>query len=135
MKDHILSLIRPEAKNIFGLHDPIGLRYLFQLRVGLSPLRYHKNRHNFHDTPSNICLCKNGIEDTSHFLFSCPFYLTKRTSLFSGVNEILRKKNLNYLENCLELYLYGNHSLNLTDNKEILFLTIKFIKESGRFAT
>ena len=35
------------TKGIFGIHDPVGLRYLFQLRVSLSPLRSHKFRHNF----------------------------------------------------------------------------------------
>ena len=39
LKSHILSLIRPEKKSIFNIHDPLGLRYLFHLRVGLSPLR------------------------------------------------------------------------------------------------
>ena len=34
LKDHLISLIRPEKKSIFGIHDPLGLRYLFQLRVG-----------------------------------------------------------------------------------------------------
>ena len=34
LKDHILSLIRPKKKKIFGIHNPLGLRYLFQLRVG-----------------------------------------------------------------------------------------------------
>ena len=34
MKEHIRSLIRPEKKSIFGIHDPSGVRYLFQLRVG-----------------------------------------------------------------------------------------------------
>ena len=118
LKDHIRSLIRPVAKSIFGLHDPTGLRYLFHLRVGLSPLRCHKTRHNFQDTPSDICRCNHGIEDTSHFLLSCPLYLTQRASLVSSVNEILYRKNLNHLENRLELYLYGNHSLNYSDNKK-----------------
>ena len=54
MKANILSRIRPIQKNIFGIHDPLGLRYLFQLRVGLSPLRHHKKLHNFADTPSEI---------------------------------------------------------------------------------
>ena len=39
LKDHILSMIRPKKKNIFGIHGPLGLRYLLQLRVGLSSLR------------------------------------------------------------------------------------------------
>ena len=42
LKAHIPSLIRPKAKSIFGVHDPLGLRYIFQLRVNLSPLRNHK---------------------------------------------------------------------------------------------
>ena len=50
LKNHIFSLIRPKGKNIFGIHDPLGLRYLLQLRVGLSLLRYHKKCHNFIDT-------------------------------------------------------------------------------------
>ena len=40
-KNHILSLIRPKKKMYFGIH--LGLRYLFQLRVGLNSLRYHQN--------------------------------------------------------------------------------------------
>ena len=38
----IPTFFRPKSKNIFGVHDPLGLRYLFQLRVGLSPLGSHK---------------------------------------------------------------------------------------------
>ena len=48
LKTHILSLIHPKIKSIFGVHDPLGLRYLFQLRMNLSPLRSHK-RHSFWD--------------------------------------------------------------------------------------
>ena len=52
------SFLRPNANSIFGIHDPKGLRYIFQLRVSLSPLRSHKFRHNFDDTPSDICRYK-----------------------------------------------------------------------------
>ena len=54
LKDHILSLARSVNKSIFGVHNPLGLRYLFQLRVSLSPLRSQKSRHNFIDTPSDV---------------------------------------------------------------------------------
>ena len=50
------SLIHLKKKCIFGIHDPLGLRYIFQLRVGLSSLRCHKNRHNFINTPSDMSL-------------------------------------------------------------------------------
>ena len=33
LKDHIVSLIRPKGKHIFGIYDPFGIRYLAQLRV------------------------------------------------------------------------------------------------------
>ena len=38
LKNDILSLIRPESKSIFKIHDHVVVRYPFQLRVGLSPL-------------------------------------------------------------------------------------------------
>ena len=71
-KKHINTVFRPKTNIIFGIHDPVGLHYLFQLRVSLSPLRSHKFRYNFTDTPSEICHCNHGIEDTTHFLFSGP---------------------------------------------------------------
>ena len=39
LKSHLLSLIRPKIKSTCGIHDALGLRYLFQLRVNLSPLK------------------------------------------------------------------------------------------------
>ena len=81
LKNHVVSSFRPKNKSIFGVHDPIGLRYLFQLRVSLSPLRSHKSRHNFIDTPSDICHCNQGVEDTSHFLFILSFLCYSTSSL------------------------------------------------------
>ena len=121
----MLSLIRPEAKLIYGI----------QLRVSLSSLRSHKRRHNFIDTPSDICHCNQGIEDTKHFLFSCPTYLNRRAALVVSVNEILQENNLNQLRNYLRLYLYGHASISPSDNRLILMSTIKYIKETQRFST
>ena len=81
LKNHLISLFRPKCCSIFGIHDPISLRYFFQLRVGLSKSRDHKKLHNFADTPSNICLCKTGVENTNHYLLQCPFYNSLRTNL------------------------------------------------------
>ena len=46
-KSKSLNLIRPPKKSIFGIHEPCGIKLLFQLRVGLSPLKGHKKNHNF----------------------------------------------------------------------------------------
>ena len=134
LKEHIRSLIRPEKKSIFGIHDPSGVRYLFQLRVGLSPLRYHKNRHNFIDTPSNECSCNHGIEDTNYF-FLCSYYDIQRATLLTTVIEIIRKYNLNDLGNQSNLYLCGHRSIDLHENRKILPATINYIKETRRFLT
>ena len=133
LKGYINIFFRPKPKSIFGVHDPLGLRYLFQLRVSLSPLRSHKRRHNFTDTPSDICHCNLGIEDTSHFLFSCPSYATQRATLMTSVNEILQKNDLDELRNQPQLYLYGHRSINYSDNRKILLSTIRYMKDTRRF--
>ena len=132
-KSHLLSFYRPELKSTFGIFDPEGLKHLFQLRLGLSPLRSHKNRHNFLDTPSDMCLCKTGAETTEHFLFRCPFYISKRLVLAENVVPLLPPHNLAFLQNDTNLYLYGHKKLSQDDNKTIISQTINFIKTSNRF--
>ena len=83
-RSHLHNLYRPSPKETYGIQDPEGLKHLFQLRVGLSPLRYHKHRHNFLDTPNDTCLCNTGKETVEHFLFKCPFYASKRLALAGG---------------------------------------------------
>ena len=135
LKKRVLSFFRPNKRSIFGVHDPKGLRYLFQLRVGLSPLRSHKKQHNFVDTPSDNCLCKEGVEDSRHYLLFCPFYATERATLMNSINEILLMNNLPRFENQLQLLLYGHDSVSYTDNQKILVATLKFIKDTHRFLT
>ena len=43
LKTHLLSFFRPQKRSIFDIHDPKGIRYMFQLRLGLSPLMSRKN--------------------------------------------------------------------------------------------
>ena len=44
-KYDVNNLIHPKPRPVFRIRDPIGLKYLFQLRMGLSPLKSHKSRH------------------------------------------------------------------------------------------
>ena len=91
-KEIILKDIKPEPKSIFNLHDPDGVKYIYQLRVGLSPLREHKNRHNFLDTPCDLCSCGTGTESTEHFLLKCPSYTEPRKDLFLITNSFIEPK-------------------------------------------
>ena len=133
LKNHLLSLFRPKQRSIFNIHDPIGTKIIFQLRLGLSKLRHHKKKHNFVDTPSDLCTCHNGIEDTNHYLFYCRLYATQRAKLASTVIDILSPQNLAHLSNNETLYLYGDENLSSSENRDILLATIEYIKETNRF--
>ena len=41
-RKHLLSFIRPEANNIFNVHNAKGIKLLTRLRVGFSHLKEHK---------------------------------------------------------------------------------------------
>ena len=85
--------------------------------------------HNLIDTPSDKCLCNHGIEDTNHFLFSCPFFADQRVTLANSIIPILQKYSLNGLGNQSRLYLYGHQTINFDDNKKIILATIKYINQ------
>ena len=132
-KNKIIPLTRPSPKGLFGIHDPFGIRCIFQLRLKLSPLRHHKKCHNFVDTPSAMCECKTGIEDTSHFLFQCPKFFRQRITLAANVVQLLIIHDLAHLSNSVDLYLYGHHAIPMEVNKSLLKHSITYIKETKRF--
>ena len=136
-KSQLLSIIRPECKSVFKIHSPDGLKYIFQLRVGLSALKAHKKAHNFRDTPFDICHCGTESETSEHFLLRCPFFLNQRISLLSTVNPIIQKAISIPLDDLTmtKYLLYGLVGLNIENNRLILKATIDFIISSSRFST
>ena len=134
-KKKLLSIIRPPARSIFGIHDPIGLSYLTQLRVGLSKLNFHKFKNNFEDTINPMCPTNDGIEDTEHFLLLCPSLAVPRRDLLAGVSALIRPYGHTDLQHSLivQILLYGDKNFPDEVNKDILLLTLKFIHKSGRF--
>ena len=114
-KKKFLSIIRPPTKSVYGIHDPKGLSYVTQLRVGLSKLNFHKFKHNFRDTINPMCPTSDGIEDTEHFLLLCPSFDVQRQDLLAGIVELLRPFVLiTDLSNdaLKQLLLYGNQELS-----------------------
>ena len=109
-KRTMFSIIRPPAKSVYGIHDPIGVAYLTHLRVGLSKLNFHKFKHNFKDTINPMCQVNDGIEDTEHFLLLCNSFHEQRHTLLAGVNNVLaaHKYSESSNSNMLELLLYGS---------------------------
>ena len=135
-KKKLLSIIRPPAKSVFGIHDPKGLSYLTQLRVGLSKLNFHKFKHNFRDTVNPMCPTSDGIEDTEHFLLLCPSFDVQRQDLLAGIAELLRPVvQIADLSNdaLTQLLLYGDNDLSNNVNRNILELTLRFFRVTGQF--
>ena len=128
-KRNILKIYRPMKKSLFNIHDPIGIKRIFQLRVGLSPLKKHKRSHNFQDTPVDTCNCKRSAETSEHFLFHCPFYTEQRRVLLQTLNPILLANDLRFLDDksLLHLLLYGHEKFDYQTNQTILKATISFL--------
>ena len=105
---------------------------MYQLRVGLSPLRYHKR--NFKDTHSTLCSCNAADETTEHFLLHCTNHTEARRNMFEVIDPILEDYGLHFTNNALEKFLlYGSQKLTDNINKVVLNETLKFIKDSSRF--
>ena len=94
-KKCLLASYRPPApRSIFGIHDSLGIRRLFQMRVGLSPLLGHKSTHKFLHTPSDKC---NRTENLEHFFLYCTRFVAPRDLLFTFKSL---KTNFELLEPC-----------------------------------
>ena len=134
-KSNILKLIRPLKKNVFNIHDPKGMNRLFQLRVGLSPLRNHKKRHKFVDTPTDICCCQMSSETTAHFLRYCNLFTEARANMYRVINPILTSNDmiLRSDDEFVLFLLYGHKTLNVDDNTAVLTASLKYIHETTRF--
>ena len=132
-KSKILKFIRPTADSIFGCHNPIGIKLLTRLRLGLSHLREHKFKHGFQDTLNPLCSCGKEVEATFHFLLLCPNYSEERLTLLSKIRNI----NPNILENTnsqtTQLFLYRDKNFTASTNFVILSSTIEYILATKRF--
>ena len=78
----LVEIFRPIWSTIQALSSTI-------LRVGLSPLKHHKKRHNFKVTPTDTYRCQMSTETTEHFLVYCNFYTEERNDKFQAINPIL----------------------------------------------
>ena len=110
-KKSLPKFIRMILNNVFGVVDIYGIKLLTRLHVGLSHLREHKFRHNFHSTINLLCSCSLEIESTSHFFLYCQNFITPRTNL---MNELCKLDSsiLNLDEKSLtKLLLYGDSKL------------------------
>ena len=132
-RNHLLKSIQPLSNPIYNIHDPLGIRLLTRLRLGLSHLNEHRFNHNFDNCINPLCTCTLETESTTHFFLHCHFFTNIRKTLLDDLNEININIS-NFSETALtDLLLYGKSSFDKIQNKKILTASIKYILDSERF--
>ena len=123
---------RQVPNSLFNIHNPVGIKLLTRLRLGLSHLNEHRFNHKFQNCTNQKCICSSENESTTHFLH-CHFYIPIRGNLFDKLKEIVH--NLQELsdQTVTEILLYGSPNLKGNQNSQILECTIKYIMDSKRF--
>ena len=129
----LLKLGRPIECAIYSINNPVRLKLLTRLRLGLSHLNEHRFNHNFQNCINPLCSCSHEIESTSHFLLHCHHYTNICAALLNSIAEIIGN-TFNINDECLvNLLLFGSQKYTEIDNSHIVYVTIKYLLDSGRF--
>ena len=110
------------------------MKLLIRLRLNFSHINEHKYRHNFLDTLNPLCSCGSEPETTAHFLLRCQNHVMNRSKLLKNVynlDQTLRNYDDDHL---IHFLLHGSKNLNFNLNKDIIKLTICYLKDTERFA-
>ena len=131
-RKYFFDEFRPTPNSVFNIHNPVGMKLLTRLRLGLSHLNEHRFNHKFQNCTSPKCICSFENESTTHFFLHCHFYIPIRATLFDNLKEIVN--NLQELSDqaVTIMLLYGSPNLKGNQNSQILECTIKFIMDSNR---
>ena len=84
----MLKLGGPIQRAIYSINNPVGLKLLTHLRLGLSHLNEHRFNHSFQNCINPLCSCSLKIESTSHFLLHCHHYTNICITLLNSISEI-----------------------------------------------
>ena len=68
-----------------SLTNPLGLKLLTRLGIGLSHFKEHKFKHNFHDSVDRLCSCRN--KSTVDFFLHFPNFTTQTKDPFEQTKK------------------------------------------------
>ena len=132
-KKKLLNFIWPCANSIFDIYNPLGIKLLTRLFLGLSHLHEHKFRHWFQDTLNPLCKCSKDIESTMHFFIHCTNFLIPRQTLFQKIRNIDVIILSQSETQRTQTLLYGNQNYHSSINKLIIISTIEYLISTERF--
>ena len=132
-RNALIKIGRPIPKPIYNVHNPVGLKLLTRLRLGLSHLNQHKFSHNFQDCLNPLCSCSLEVESISHFYLHCHYYSNIRSTLLNELQSF--DKNLSNQEDdiIVEVILSESTKFNNNQNFGLLSSSIGYILKSERF--
>ena len=87
---NFIKIIWPIPNSIFGIFNPLGLKLITRLRLGLSHLNELRFNHNFNNCISPLCTCSLDFESTAHYFLHCNYYNITRISLLNDLNSVDR---------------------------------------------
>ena len=131
---NLIKIIRPIPNSVFGIFNPLGLKLITRLWLGLSHLNEHRFKHNFNDCINPLCTCGLDIESTVHYFLHCNYYNSARISLLNDLNSVDRTLlNLSDLS-LVNVLLYGGPQFDDSHNAFMLNSSIKYRLISERFS-
>ena len=104
----------------YRIHNPVGIRLLTRLRLGLSHLNRHIFRHNFADCVNLLCSCSIKPETILQIFLHWHNLLNLRKELYDKIkllDETLLQSNE---ESLLTVLLFGSKIFNEQENVQIL---------------
>ena len=132
-RNYLLKRISPLAAPVYNIHNPLGLKLLTRLRLGLSHLNEHRFNHNFESCLNPLCTCSLEVESTTHFFLHCHHFNAIRIALNNSLkgidNDILKLSD----SSLTKVILFGDSKYSDFQNHDILNSTITFIIDSKRF--
>jgi hypothetical protein len=110
-----------------------------RMRLGLSALSSQRFDYKHIDDPK-CRFCNGKVEDTVHFFLICPSFALVRPNLMQNAVDILFKypidvnfTNKRFCKFFVDTLLQGSMLLAFDDNKEMMSLGQRYIRESHRF--
>ena len=127
---NILKVICLNPNKVFNISNPLSLKLLTSISLGLSHLQCHKFNHNFSICLDEICICG---KDTNHFLLQCSLFFKERQVLVNNICDI-DSLLIDQIENSLcYTLLLGKENMNDSDNSHVPNATIKYILSTEKF--
>ena len=89
-RNSLLKIGRPVQNSIFKVFNPLGIKFLTRLRLGLSHLNEHKFKHNFQNCLNPLFSCSLEVESTIRFFLHCHFLDKFQQILPETVEKIVK---------------------------------------------